>query len=124
MKAKAAFIFGALVSAFFGICLTFFPAWSGDLFDLEYIEDSILVTRLFGAALVGNAVILWQVNDDSPSEARRNIILGEIFHSGIASVIWIMAIIQGLGNILTWIPALCHIILTVWFGYLYIKGAK
>lgn len=124
MKVKAAFIFGAILAIFFGISLAFFPNWSADIFDLEFTVDSIHIVRIFGAALIGFAVIFWQVRDDAPSEARRNIMLGEIFHSGIASIFWIIALIQGLGNFLMWVPAFSHFILTIWFGYLYIKGAK
>jgi hypothetical protein len=124
MKVKVAFIAGAIFAIFFGICLSIFPQWSADIFGLETNVGFLHIIRIFGAALIGFAVILWQVRDDAPSEARRNIILGEIFHSGIASIFWIIALVQGLGNALMWIPALGHFILTIWFGYLYIKGAK
>jgi len=124
MKIKAAFIAGAIFSIIFGIWLAFLPNTLPDVFGITLNEDGVHISRIFGAALIGWAVMFWQVRSDMPSEARRNIILGEIFHSGIASIIWIFALIQGLGNWLMWIPFLGHAALTIWFGYLYIKGAK
>jgi hypothetical protein len=124
MKIKAAFIAGAIFAIIFGIGLAFLPNIMIDLFDVSLNEDGIHIARIFGAALIGFAVIFWQVSKDVPSEARRNIILGETVHSGIASIFWIIALVQGLGNWLMWFPFLCHLVLALWFGYLYIKGAK
>lgn len=124
MKIKAAFIAGAIFALIFGIGLAFLPNFMVGLFEVSLNEIGIHNARIFGAALIGLAVIFWQVRKDMPSEARRNIILGETVHSGIASIFWIIALVQGLGNWLMWIPFLCHLVLAIWFGYLYVKGAK
>lgn len=124
MKIKVAFIAGAIFAIIFGIWLAFLPNILSDVFDVSLNEDAIHITRIFGAALIGYAVIFWQVRNDMPSESRRNIILGETIHSGIASIFWIFALVQGLGNSLMWFPFLGHLGLFIWFGYLFFKGAK
>jgi len=124
MKIKAAFIAGAIFAIIFGIWLAFLPNTLPGIFDIALNEDGILIARIFGASLIGWAVIFWQVRQDMPSEARRNVILGETVHSGIASIFWIIALFQGMGNWMMWIPFLGHLGLAIWFGYLYFQGAK
>jgi hypothetical protein len=124
MKVKPAFIFGAILMMFFGVLLTLLPNFSADLFGMVFNADGTHIGRIFGAALIGFGVIFWQVRNDVPSEARRNIILGETIHSGIATIFWVIALVQGLGNFLMWVPLLGHLVAFIWFGYLYIKGAK
>jgi hypothetical protein len=124
MKIRPAFFCAAFFSGVFGLLLTFVPGFSASLFDIELNEGGLFITKIFGAALLGYSIIFWLIKDDSPSEARRNIILGDTVHSGIASIFWIVALFQGFGNLLILIPLLGHLGLAIWFGYLYLKGAK
>jgi hypothetical protein len=124
MNVKPAFIYGAISMVLYGIGLLFIPVLMFSWFALELPKDLVFFPQIFGAALLGYAVIFWTAQGDMPSEARRRIILGEVVHSGIATIIWIIAIIQGLGNSLMYLPLLSHLSLAIWFGYLYFKGAK
>jgi len=124
MKVKLAFIFGAIVCVAFGLLLTFVPGFSASIFGMDVNEGGLFIARIFGASLLGYSIIFWRVKDDSPSEARRNVMLGEVVHSGIAAIIWIWGLIQTIGNLLILIPLIMHLGLAIWFGYLYIKGEK
>lgn len=124
MKVKIAFIVGAIVCFVFGLLLTFFPGFSASLFGMDVNEGGEFIARIFGASLLGYCITFWCVRNNSPSEARRSVILGEIVHSGIASILWIWGLFQSIGNLLTLIPLFCHLGLTIWFGILYLKGEK
>lgn len=124
MKVKPAFIYGAVSMLLYGIGLLFIPSIMFSWFGLTLPKDLTFIAQVFGAALLGYAVIFWMSKDDMPSEARRNIILGEVVHSLIATIIWIYAIVMGIGNTLMFLPLLSHLSMAIWFGFLYYKGVK
>lgn len=124
MNVKPAFIYGAITCLLYGIGLLFIPVIMFSWFGLALPSELTFFSQIFAAALIGFAVIFWMSQGNMPSEARRNIILGETVHSGIATIIWIIAIIMGIGNALMFLPLFSHLSLAIWFGYLYWKGAK
>ncbi|MFU8771748.1 MAG: hypothetical protein ACNA8H_04925 [Anaerolineales bacterium] len=124
MNVKPAFIYLALAGVIFGLLFTLIPALTLSIFEISLSTEGLFFVRLFGAALIGYSVIAWSARDDPPSEARRHIILGEIYHSGIATIILVFGLIQGIGNLLLLLPLAVHLSLTLWFGYLYIRGTK
>jgi hypothetical protein len=124
MKVKPAFIFCAVMMVIFGLLFVIIPTIALSLFDISLSAEGNAMVRLFGASLIGYAVMLWLAKGDIPSEARRHMILGETTHSAIATVIIIISMIQGIGNYLVAIPLIVHLVCAVWFGYLYGKGAK
>lgn len=124
MNVKPAFIYLALAGVIFGLLFTLIPALALSIFEISLSTEGFFLVRLFGAALIGYSVIAWSARDDPHSETRRHIILGEIFHSGIATIILAIGLIQGLGNLLLLLPFAVHLSLTLWFGYLYTRGAK
>jgi hypothetical protein len=124
MNVKPAFIYGAVTCVVYGIGLIFIPSTMLSWFDLTLTQELTLLAQIFGAALLGYAVIFWMTRGDTPSEARRIIILGEVVHSLIATILWIIAIVGGIGNALMFLPLFSHVSLVIWFGLLYFKGAK
>lgn len=124
MNLKIPFIYGAIAALIFGLLFVIIPSLTLSIFDISLSNEGIFFVRLFGASLFGIGVMSWLAKDAPPSEARRHIILGEIFHSGIASILFIFGLIQGIGNLLMVAPFMLHLSLTLWWGYLYMKGAK
>jgi hypothetical protein len=124
MKVKLAFTLCAIAWVLFGLPFVFFPSFAMSLFNIYLDVWGYFMVRLFGAALIGFAVISWTLKDDPPSEARRHVILGETVHSAIATIVFIYGAILGFESFLSFIPLVIHLIFAVWFGYLYLKGAK
>jgi hypothetical protein len=121
MKVKVAFIYCAFIMGIFGLLFVLIPALSLSLFAISLSQEGIFLVRIFGAALVGYAFILWLAKDEMYSPSIRAILAGEIIHSGIASVIFVIAIIQGIGNLLMIMPLFCHLSCALWFAYLLVK---
>ena len=124
MNVKPAFIYGSISCVLYGIGLLFIPKIMFSWFGLTLPDNLVFFSQIFAAALLGYAVMFWMVQGNMPSVARRNIILGETIHSGIATIIWIIAIITGIGNALMFLPLFSHLSLAIWFGYLYFRGAN
>ena len=121
MKTKAAFTCASLFCFIFGLLSGGLTQFTASLFDIELNEGGIFVARIFGAALLGFSAVFLYARNESHSEARHSIIIGEAIHSGIAAIIWIEALIRGFGNLLILIPLLGHLGLAIWFWYIAIK---
>ena len=124
MNLKAPFIYGSIAALVFGLLFVFIPSFTLSLFDISLSIEGDFFVRLFGASLFGIGVMSWLAKDAPPSDARRHMILEEIFHSGIATIIFVFGFFQGIGNLLMIFPFVIHLSLTLWWGYLYLKGAK
>lgn len=118
MKTKGWFIYCAVVLGIFGLLFTIIPGIALDKFDIILDDAGILMVRLFGAALIGLALIAWLARDDPPSRARTAIIWGQCIESAIAFVVLVIGIINGLGNVLSWIPTILHLSIALGFGYM------
>lgn len=121
MKIKGMFIYCAVSLALFGIPFVFIPAFSLSLFAITLDAAGLMIVRLFGAALLGLAVISWMVRDETPSKARHAVILGQCLESAIAFVILLIGRLSGVGNVLVWIPTLLHLSIALGFGYFLVK---
>lgn len=124
MNLKVPFIYGSIAGLVFGLLFVIIPGLTLSIFDISLSTEGLFFVRLFGASLFGIGVMSWLAKDAPPSKARRHMILGEIFHSGIATIIFVFGLIQGIGNILIIIPFFIHLSLTIWWGYLFVKGAE
>ena len=124
MNLKPPFIYGSIAALIFGLLFVFIPSLALSAFDISLSIEGNFFVRLFGASLLGIGVMSWLAKDAPPSEVRRHMILGEIVHSGFATIIFVFGLIQGIGNLLMILPFLIHLSLTLWWGYLYSKGAK
>ncbi len=124
MKVKLPFTLAAIAWLLFGLPFVLVPGFAMSLFNISLDIWGNFMVQLFGASLLGFAVISWLVKDDPPSEARRHIILGEAVHSAIATILFVYGAIVGFASWLSYIPGLLHLIFTVWFGYLFFKGTK
>ena len=113
MNVKPAFIYGAISMVLYGIGLLFIPVMMFSWFGLTLPKDLAFFAQIFASALIGYAVIFWMSQGNLPSKARRNIILGETVHSGIATIIWIIAIVMGIGNALMFLPLFSHLSLAI-----------
>jgi len=121
MKVRGWFIYAAVVLAIFGLLFVFIPGIALTQFGMSVSEDGLYMVRLFGAALIGLALIVGLASDDPHSRARTAIIWGECIESAIAFIVIIIGIFNGIGNALVWIPAILHLSIALSFGYLLYK---
>jgi len=123
MKTKGWFIYCAVFLAIFGVLFVIIPGIALALFDVTLDDAGIMMVRLFGAALIGLAIIAWLAKDDPPSRARTAIIWGQCIESAIASIVLVIGIINGIGNVLVWIPTILHLSVALGFGYMLVTKA-
>lgn len=124
MKIKVVFIYTAVLLAIFGLLFVFIPAPSLSLFAITLDDPGYMMVRLFGAALVGLALIAWMARDDPPSRARQAIVWGQCIESAIAVIVLLVGIFSGIGNALGWLPVVAHLVIALGFGYFLVKKSS
>ncbi len=73
--------------------------------------------QLFGAALLGFAIITWSARNVPPSEARQAILLG-LFAGDLAGfILALKAQLGGVVNTLGWSTVVIYLLLALGFGY-------
>ena len=117
MKLSALMIVNAIIAAVFGLGFVFAPGQVTSLYSLETGAVLEYVAQLFGAALLGFAVLTWFARNVADSEARRAILLAMFVGDGVGFVLALIAQIQGIQNAMGWSTVVIYLLLALGFGY-------
>ena len=117
MKLGNLFVVNAVIAGLFGLAFVFAPAQLLAQYGLVVDAVFALVAQLFGAALVGYAILTWLVRKAGDSEARRAIVLALFISDGVAFVLALMAQLKGLVNSLGWSTVAIYLLLALGFAY-------
>ena len=117
MKLGNLFVVNAVIAGLFGLAFVFAPAQLLAQYGLVVDAGFGLVAQLFGAALVGYAILTWLVRKAGDSEARRAIVLALFISDGVAFVLALMAQLKGLVNSLGWSTVAIYLLLALGFAY-------
>ena len=117
MKLGNLFAVNAVIAGLFGLAFVFAPARALAQYGLVVDAGFGLVAQLFGAALVGYAILTWLVRKVGDSEARRAIVLALFISDGVAFVLALMAQLKGLVNSLGWSTVAIYLLLALGFAY-------
>ncbi|MEJ2486114.1 MAG: hypothetical protein P8Y68_10300 [Anaerolineales bacterium] len=117
-------IINAIVAVVFGVGFVFAPGQTLSYYGISPDAAFRLVAQLFGAALVGFAVLTWSARNAAASEARNAILLALFVSDGIGLILSLIGQIQGVPNALGWLNVAIYLFLTLGFGYfLFSKGS-
>jgi len=117
MKLGNLFAVNAVIAGLFGLAFVFAPAQLLAQYGLVIDAGFGLVAQLFGAALVGYAILTWLVRKVGDSEARRAIVLALFISDGVAFVLALMAQLKGLVDSLGWSTVAIYLLLALGFAY-------
>ena len=117
MKLRNLFAVNAVIAGLFGLAFVFAPAQLLAQYGLAVDAGFGLVAQLFGAALIGYAILTWQVRKTADSDARRAIVLALFISDGVAIVLALMAQLKGLVNTLGWSTVAIYLLLALGFAY-------
>ncbi len=114
----------AVVAGLFGLGFVFSPEQILSFYGAASNESANYMAQLFGAALLGIAVILWLCKDVEDSPARQAILLGLFVAEGAGFVIALMTQLDGGINALGWSTVIIYLLFALGFGYFrFIKSA-
>jgi len=117
MKLGNLFAVNAVIAGLFGLSFVFAPARVLAQYGLTVDAGFGLVAQLFGAALIGYAILTWQVRKTADSDARRAIVLALFISDGVAFVLALMAQLKGVVNSLGWSTVTIYLLLALGFAY-------
>ncbi len=117
MKLGSLFTVNAVIAAAFGIAFIIVPAQLLEAYGVTLTPGTAVVSRLFGAALVGYGVLTWQVRASPWSDALRAVVLallvGDVLGFGLAA----QGVLAGATNALGWSTVVIYGLLAAGFGY-------
>ncbi len=117
MKLKTLMIINAIVAIVFGVTFVIIPAQAYSLYDITANEHLNYMGQLFGAALVGFALITWMARNATDSDARKAIVLALFVANGIGFVVALIGQLGNVVNALGWSTVAIYLLLSLGFGY-------
>ena len=117
MKLGNLFAINAVIAGLFGLAFVFAPAQLLAQYGLAIDAGFGVVAQLFGAALIGYAILTWLCRKAGDSDARRAIVLALFISDGVAFVLALIAQLQGMVNSLGWSTVAIYLLLGIGFAY-------
>ena len=117
----------AVVCIVFGIGFVLMPQFLGSIYAMSLDPGGALIARLFGAAFIFEAIVLWFARNAAGSDAAvRAIVLGVVVSNAIGFVVTLLATLAGVWNVLGWSAVVLYLVFGLAFAYfLFSKpGAK
>jgi hypothetical protein len=123
MKLGTLFTLNGVVAAIFGVGFIVAPAQLLEMYAVTINPGTALVSRLFGAALVGFAVISWQSRAAAPSDARQAVIVGYFIADTIGTILGLHGVLTAATNSLGWLTVVIYALFAAGFGmFAFAKG--
>lgn len=124
MKLSVFMTIVAVVAGLFGLGFVFAPEQVLSFYGAAPDAGTNYMTQLFGAALLGFAVILWLCKDAEDSPVLKAILLGLFVAEGVGFVVALMTQLGGSINALGWSTVIIYLLFALGFGYFrFIKPA-
>ena len=124
MKLSMFMVIVAVVAGLFGLGFVFVPEQVMSYYGTAPDASTNYMAQLFGAALLGFAVILWLCKDTEDSPERQAILLGLFVAEGAGFVIALNTQLGGGINALGWSTVFIYLLFALGFGYFrFIKSA-
>jgi hypothetical protein len=117
MKLSKLLVVNAIVSGVFGIALVLIPWEVFKFYGIQADPAINYVGQLYGAALLGFAVLSWSARNAGPSESRKAIVLAFFIGDSIGFVVALIARFGGVVNALGWSSVALYLLLALSFGY-------
>jgi hypothetical protein len=117
VKLNNLLVVAAVVAAVFGVA---FVVASGPLLAIYGItldKAGTLVAQLFGALLIGFAVLNWFARNVTDPEARQAVVFGNLVSDVVGFVVILIGQLAGIANALGWSSVAIYLLLALGFAY-------
>jgi hypothetical protein len=117
MKLNVLLVIAAVIAGVFGVG---FVVASGPLLSVYGVtldKAGTLVAQLFGASLVGIAVLNWLARNVTDPDARRAVIFANLAQDVVGFVVILIGQLAGIPNAFGWSNVAIYLLLALGFGY-------
>ena len=124
MSFKTITLIKCVVCLGFGPALLFFPDQVLGVLGAPFGVGAAIMSREYGAALIGNVFLTWFSRNATYSEARRAIIIYLFVYDAVALVAMTVLQLRGMMNGLGWSIVAIYVFFTLAYGYLLLSGER
>ena len=117
MNLSLLFTVNAIVAAVFGLAFVTAPGQAASLYGVTADAQFRYLAQLFGAALVGFAVLTWVARNAKASDARKAIVLALFISNAVGFVLALLGQMAGVVNTMGWSTVAIYLLLALAFGY-------
>jgi hypothetical protein len=124
VKLNNLLVVAAVIGAVFGVA---FVVASGPLLAIYGItldKAGTLVAQLFGALLIGLAVLNWFARNVTDPDARQAVVLGNLTGDVVGFVVILIGQLAGIANTLGWVNVAIYLVLGLGFAYVQLMQAR
>ncbi len=121
MKLSYLLVVSAVIYGIFGVLLV---VASGPLLALFGEGMGGVYPQLFGAMLIGFAVMNWLVRNALAGEAMRAILVANLVSDAIGGILALIGLLSGVGNGLAWISVIVYLLFALGFGWFLVMGPR
>lgn len=107
----------AVLAGVFGLGLVLVTGPMLSLYGIALDKAGTVVAQLFGAALIGFALINWFARNATDGEARGAIVLGNLVGDVAGFMVALIGQLAGVANVLGWSAVAIYLLLSLGFAY-------
>ena len=116
MTIRTFFAIIAVLALGHGIGFVMVPEQVAASYGMATSVSTVLMARLFGAALLGLGLIFWFARDGS-SESVRSVLIATIIGDAVGLIVVVMGTMAGTLNSMGWVAALIYLFGAAGSGY-------
>jgi hypothetical protein len=117
MSIKTLMIINAIIAIVYGVAFVILPGQILSLYGLSPDEPLKYTGQLFGAALIGFALLTWRARNATDSDARKAIVFALFVADGIGFIVALIGQLNNVLNQLGWSAVVIYLFLTLGWGY-------
>ncbi len=117
MSLRTVFTINAIVAVLFGLAFVLAPAAALSPYGVTTDQAGLNISRLFGAATLGYAVLAWSARNAEDSAARRAIVLALFLGFAIGFFASLAGQLTGVVNALGWSTVAIYLLFALGYGY-------
>ena len=117
MKLSTWLTIAAVVAVVFGLAFVLVTGPLLSFYGITLDKAGTLVAQLFGAALMGFAVLNWFARNVTDREARQAILLANLASDTVGFVMALIGQLAGVANALGWSTVALYLLLALGFAY-------
>jgi len=121
MKLSVLMTVNTVIAGLFGLAFVVVPVRLLSFYGVTADVSLAYVAQLFGAALLGFALLTWSARNAGDSEARRAIVLALFVSEAIGFVVALIAQLRIAVNAIGWSTVAIYLLLALGFGYFQFK---
>ena len=124
MSLRLLLMIAAVIAIVFGVGFVAVPASVLSIYGVTLDKAGTLIAQLFGAVLIGLAVLDWFARNVTDPEAQRAVVLANLVSDAVGFVVILIGQLAGVANALNWSTVVIYLLLTLGFAYVLVMKPK